>query len=254
MNKEYLIRTIIIDDEEPARNELRYLLEQISDIKIVLETDNSTNLLSYIEKYQPHIVFMDIEMPQENGLKLAQKIIEDNLSPLIIFATAHEEFALKAFDLNAVDYILKPFSLKRITKCIEKVRTLLQNPVILRKPEGTNSQDQYNNKTKLALECNGKVVIINVNDIITAFCEEGQLLIHTKNKVYHSNMTLNELQMRLNNHFFRSHRAYLVNIEKILEVIPWFNGSLNLVMEGVENFEVPVSRHQAPKLKKIFGL
>lgn len=253
MNQGHPIRTILIDDEEPARDELRFLLEQIPDIKIVVETDNAADLMYYIEKYQPHIVFLDIEMPEENGLKLAQKIIDNNLSPLIIFATAHEEFALKAFELNAVDYILKPFSLKRIMKCIEKVRILLQNSVVLQKAEISSGYEQYN-KNKLALEYNGKVVIINVIDIIAAYCEEGQVVIYTKNRVYHSNMALNDLQERLGGHFFRTHRAYLVNIEKILEAIPWFNGTLNLVMDGMDNFEIPVSRHQAPKLKKIFGL
>lgn len=247
------IRAVIIDDEEPARNELRYLLEQIPNITIVFEAENSMELLNNIEKLQPHIIFIDIEMPKENGLQLSQRIREKNFSSFIVFATAHEEFALRAFDLNAVDYILKPFSLRRIAQCITKVRAFMQNPSAISKSAFETSQEPFN-KNKLPIEHNGKVVLINVNDIISACCEDGQLLIYTNNKVYSTNMTLNELQMRLDNRFFRSHRAYLVNTEKIAEVIPWFNGTLNLIMDGIGHLKIPVSRQQAPKLKKLFGL
>lgn len=253
MSNEPVIRVAIVDDEEPSRDELRYLLEQIPGITIVLEAESSMELLNNIERIQPHIIFLDIEMPKDNGLKLAQTIYDKKLSIFIIFATAHEEFALKAFELNAIDYILKPFSLKRVMQCIERMRTLLQSSLDVHKPEVESIRKQFN-RNKLALEYNGKTIIINVDDIIIACCEEGQLLIYTKNKIYNSSMALNELQMRLDTRFFRSHRGYLVNTEKITEVIPWFNGTLNLVMDGINTFEVPVSRQQATKLKKIFGL
>lgn len=245
MNAIEQIRAVIIDDEEPARNELRYLLEQIPNINIVLEAENSQELLNSMERLHPHIIFIDIEMPKENGLQLSQIIREKNSTCFIVFATAHEEFALKAFDLNAVDYILKPFSLKRISQCITKVLGFIQSAPATGIPV---------NKNKLPIEHNGKVVLINIDDIISACCEDGQLLIYTNNKIYYSNMALNELQMRLDNRFFRSHRAYLVNTEKISEVIPWFNGTLNLIMDDARHMEIPVSRHQAPKLKQMFGL
>jgi DNA-binding LytR/AlgR family response regulator len=249
------IRVMIIDDEEPARSELRYLLGKFQEIDIVGEFSSGESALEAIPALNPHLAFMDIEMSGMNGMQTVEKINITSVVPLVVFATAHEEFAVKAFELNAVDYLLKPFSEKRVSKCIEKVRMLLAESTssIVDKKRVSNKQLSYSLQ-KLAIENNGKASVINTKDIIAAYCTEGQLSIRTADKCYYSNMPLHDLQSRLDEHlFFRTHRAYLVNIEKIREIIPWFNGTYNLTLEGLSE-EIPVSRQQVPKLKKLFGL
>lgn len=255
MTQNLVIRAMVIDDEEPARSEIKYLLEQHTDVCVVCEAGNYQDALAAIRQCRPHLVFLDIEMPGMNGIHVAEKITEI-LQPFIVFATAHEEFALKAFDLNAVDYLLKPFAARRVEQCINKVRSLLaaRAPVAVSSTSNGSAPPDYC-RQKLAIEQNGKVQIINTADIIAAGSSEGQVTIYAVPKNYQVNMTLQDLQTRLDeNQFFRSHRGYLVNLEKIREVIPWFNGTYNLVMEGLAGMEIPVSRPQAPKLRKMFGL
>lgn len=249
------IRVMIVDDEEPARSELKYLLESFHEIEIVGEFSSGDAVINAISALNPHLIFMDIEMAGLNGIQTAEKMNATQIVPLLVFATAHEAFAVKAFDLNAVDYLLKPFSAKRVAKCIEKVRALLQEAVQTNssKRAGELSAVPYSLQ-KLAIEHNGKASVIDTKDIIAVYCAEGQLAIRTVNKCYYSNMSLQDFYSRLDEQlFFRTHRAYLVNIEKIREIIPWFNGTYNLILDGLIE-EVPVSRQQVPKLKKIFGL
>ncbi len=251
----HTIRIMIIDDEEPARSELKYLLEQFPEVDIVGEFSSGESAINAIQSLNPHLAFMDIEMSGLNGMQTVEKLNAANVVPLVVFATAHEEFAVKAFELNAVDYLLKPFSEKRVAKCIEKVRMLLAESIPA--TPITKQTDDYlppYSLQKLAIEHNGKASVIDTKDIIAAYCTEGQLSIRTATKCYYSNMPLQDLHARLDKHlFFRTHRAYLVNIEKIREIIPWFNGTYNLMLDGLTE-EVPVSRQQVPKLKKLFGL
>lgn len=253
-----VIRAIIIDDEQHAREELEYLLLQHDGVQVVYQTGNSKEVLAAIEQYQPHLVFLDVRMPGIDGLQTAERILESQYSPLIVFATAHEEFAVKAFEINAVDYLLKPFSAKRVNRCIERIRTLLGGVVQVdqrRLDAMISFIASVNPRRRLAIELNGKSVIIDEKDLVLAYCSEGQLVIHAQDKRFISNMTLQDLQLKLDDTlFFRSHRAYLINVEKIREVIPWFNGTYNLVLEGLPNMEIPVSRQHAPKLKKMFEL
>ncbi|MGI6093779.1 MAG: response regulator transcription factor [Veillonellaceae bacterium] len=254
MSTSMTIRAMIVDDEEHARNELRYLLAEYPDVEIISQSSNCSEALRVIDKLTPHLVFMDIEMPGMNGLKAAKKIAAAEFPPLIVFATAHEEFAAKAYEIDAVDYLLKPFSSKRVNRCIKRVRNLLTNRLNV-SSHYLSSINSQPSKQKLAIENNGKASIIDINDIILACCVDGQVAIYTNDRTYYSNMTLHELQVRLKYQpFFRSHRSYLVNIEKIREVIPWFNGTYNLVLEGMPRMEVPVSRQHAGCLKKIFNL
>ncbi len=249
------IRVMIVDDEEPARSELRFLLENLREVEIVGEFSSGEATIKAIPSLNPHLIFLDIEMAGLNGIQTAEKINPNHIVPLLVFATAHEEFAVKAFELNAVDYLLKPFSAKRVAKCIEKVQVLLQEAMqpSPKKRETDLPAPSYTLR-KLAIEHNGKASVIDTKDIIAAYCNEGQLSIRTSDKCYYSNMPLQDLHSRLDERlFFRTHRAYLVNIEKIREIIPWFNGTYNLILEGLTE-EIPVSRQQVPKLKKIFGL
>lgn len=250
-----LIRAVIVDDEAPARSELRYLLEQHPDLCVVSEAANSQEALAAVRQSSPHLVFLDVEMPGASGVEIAEQILETR-QPLLVFATAHEEFALKAFELNAVDYLLKPISPRRLEQCVDRVRNLLAaRSTITGRPDIAARESAAPPRNKLAIEHGGKTAIICVHDIIAASSAEGQVNIYTPGKVYHAAMTLQELQGRLDETlFFRSHRGCIVNLEKIREVVPWFNGAYNLVLEGLSGVDFPVSRQQAPKLRKIFNL
>lgn len=251
----FIIRVVLVDDEEHARNELKYLLDQYPNVQTVCQASNYQEALNSIQEYRPHLVFMDIEMPGISGIKLAEKILDNDFSPLLVFATAHEEFALKAFELDAVDYLLKPFSAKRLDRCINRVRNLLLRSYSVGVKNNSALTIGNAPKQKLAVENNGKATILDIKDIILACCSDGQVIIYTGNKSYQSNMAMHELQSRLEPYnFFRSHRAYLVNTEKIREIIPWFNGTYNLILEGLCNMEIPVSRQQAVHLKRMFDL
>ena len=253
-----IIRAMIVDDEPHAREELEYLLLQNDDVEVVYKTGNPKDVLRALETVKPHLVFLDIRMPGIDGMQTAEKIAESEFSPLIVFATAHEEFAVKAFEVNAADYLLKPFSAKRVNQCIERIRAQLVDAVEVDHRDLETLVQMINGSNplkKLAVEFNGKVSIIDEKDVALAYCSEGQLVIHTTDRRLTSNMSLQDLQLKLDDKlFFRSHRAYLVNIEKVREIIPWFNGTYNLILDGLPNFEVPVSRQQSPKLKKLFGL
>ena len=253
------IRVIIIDDEIHARDELQYLLEQDPEVYVISKFCSYQEAAETLKCERPHLIFMDIEMPGISGIKAAEEIVNMDMDrlPLLVFATAHEEFALKAFELDAVDYLLKPFSAKRVAKSIDRVRRLMNQSSVVELKKNKimdKSPDHTYNKTKLAIEHNAKATIVDTNDIIMACYCEGQLKIYTQEQKYQCNMPLQDLQARLDERcFFRSHRAYIVNIEKVREIVPWFNGTYNLTMDGL-SVEVPVSRQQAPKLKKIFGL
>jgi len=252
MNKPFSIRAMIVDDEEPARSELKYLLEKHSDVEIVGEASNYKDAIETIRHCQPHLLFLDIELPGMSGINFATKVME-NMELLIVFATAHEEFAVKAFELNAVDYLLKPFSPKRLELCIGKVRSLLaaRIPATLNFSVPKSTSQLCN---KLAIEQNGRTHLISTEKIIAVCSSEGKVSVITAQKVYQVNMTLQDLQLRLGDQFFRCHRGFLVNLEAITEIIPWFNGTYNLVLDGLVNIEIPVSRQQASKLKILFNL
>ena len=248
------IKVMVVDDEEPARSELKFLLEQIADVQIIGECKSGEEAVIAAPTLNPQLIFMDVEMPGLCGIKAAEKIIAGEITPLFVFATAHEEFALKAFDLDAVDYLLKPISAKRVEKCIEKVRNLLSGTVACGAKRYDEEPVYAYSLQKIAIEHNGKASVIDTKDIVAAYCAEGQLTIHTASKCYHTNTSLQELHSRLDERlFFRTHRAFLVNVEKIKEIIPWFNGTYNITLSGYEG-EIPVSRQQVPKLKKLFGL
>lgn len=256
---QHKIRVLIVEDEQYARDELEYLLSGYTDIQIVGKLGSAKDILGFVQHSQPHLIFLDIRMPGVDGIQAAEKLGELPLPPFIVFATAHEEFAVKAFEMNAVDYLLKPFSAKRVSHCVERVRRQLNASLLIGEREiETFSEEKppmHNLKGKLAVEENGRAVILDTDKILFSCCSDGELLIYTMEKVFKSTLSLQDLQSRLDEGlFFRAHRAYLVNVEKIREIIPWFNGTYNLILEGLPEKEIPVSRQHAVKLRKMFGL
>ena len=256
------LRCIIVDDEPPAIDELNYILTQIEDVEVVASAGTASEAVAAVKKLQPDVVFLDIHMPRHDGFSIAEEISRYDDPPLIIFATAYDQYAVQAFDKGSLDYVLKPFSKKRIHKAILRAqKTLLNRNQIIRRNdlnklveiiEGTR-----NIFSRLPAEKKGHVFLLDPVDIMFCKAEEKKVLIYTQNDqfVCQSGYSLEELGKRFKFHsFFRTHRSYLVNLEHVRKIIPWFKGRYLLVMADGDNTEVPVSRRQTKDLKTQLGL
>lgn len=259
------LKALIVDDEYPARQELRFALSGFEDIEIVGEATNAQEALALVKALDYHVLFLDISMPGMSGLELGAAIQDLPRQPLIIFITAYDEYAVRAFEVNAVDYLLKPVEPGRLKKAIDKVMKVYQESAAPGESTAEGEFTNGNNKTpptpanqikidRIPAEKQGKTVLVAESDIFYAFTEQDYIYIKTYNDKLFTRFTLKELEARLNSSiFFRTHRCYLVNLHKVREIIPFFNGTYNLVVEDKENTEVPVSRAQAKKLRKILG-
>jgi DNA-binding LytR/AlgR family response regulator len=259
------LKALIVDDEYPAREELRHALNKIQDVEIVGEATNAQEALALIKALDYHVLFLDISMPGMSGLELGAVIQELPRRPLIVFVTAYDEYAVSAFEVNAVDYILKPLEPNRLKKAIDKVIKIIRETGYLHGADVVKAEREAEAKTtlppnqirieRIPAEKQGKTILVAESDIIYAFTEQDYVYIKTFNNKLFTRFTLKELEARLNpNVFFRTHRCYLVNLHKVKEIVPFFNGTYNLTVDDQETSEVPVSRAQAKKLKKILGL
>lgn len=248
------LKALIIDDEYPAREELRFMLSRFENIEIVGEATNATEALALIKALDYQILFLDVSMPGMNGLELGAVIQELARQPYVIFITAYDEYALKAFEVNAVDYVLKPVEEQRLKKAVDKVFKLYQEV----NPPGLAGQllpaGEEIKIDRIPAEKLGKTILLNTGDIFFAFTEQDYVYLKTFEDKLLTRFTLKELAARLGAQmFFRTHRCYLVNLHKVKEIVPFFNGTYNLLLEDKQHSEVPVSRTQARKLRKILG-
>lgn len=250
------LKVIIVDDELPARRELSYLLNNyFSDkIEIISEGEHGLSAVKKIKELKPDVVFLDINMPGISGLEVANITLKFDPEILIVFVTAFDDFALKAFELHAVDYLVKPFELPRIEKSITR---------LLQEKEKINNQNLHDIITKInndvhpkfnkvPCEDTGKILLFKPEDIYYCSVEDGKTFIFTKDKKYRTFYTLNDLEEKLS--FFRAHRSFLVNLDYIHIIEPWFHSSYRLIMDNERKTEIPVSRIQSKKLKELLEL
>ena len=249
MNK---YKVLIVDDELLMCEELRCLIKQFKDIEVIGECYDGDSALEMIDKKQPDIVFLDIQMPETSGLTVANILRERNqLSPVIIFATAYDNFALNAFALNAVDYILKPFDEVDVGRALEKARHYLPQsahmPIYDDKLEKAPVYPQ-----KFSFENKGKMDIIDNENIQMVYAKDRMVYIQTLDGItYTGKLTLLEFEKLLDpNHFFRCHRNYIVNLKCIVQLNPWFNRGYMLTLRGSKEMEVQVSRNFVNGLRK----
>jgi two-component system, LytTR family, response regulator LytT len=247
-----LLRTFIVDDEAPARRELRYLLEQVQAVEVVGEAANGTAALKGIRETRPQLVFLDIMMPGLSGLELAQFLAELPERPLLVFATAFDSYALQAFEVDALDFLCKPLTLERVARTVAKARKAVAPEAAL---PGPHAQHPLGPCRKVILYRGETIVPTSAERIILARAVEGEVFAHVIDGRYRIRGTLNELEQKLAAAgFVRTHRSFLVNINHVSEVIPWFNGSFKLIMGDRERSEVPVSRYHVKELKRHFDL
>ncbi|MGO4886269.1 LytR/AlgR family response regulator transcription factor [Anaerobacillus sp. MEB173] len=235
------IRTVIIDDEPFSRDELKFLLERFPEIEVVAEADSGERGLEMIMTKEPDVIFVDIEMPQMSGLDLARTIQNMKKVPLIIFATAYPDFAVKAFRVEAVDYLLKPFDDEQLNETMSRIRERLH---------GSEKTENADSVAKLAVDDNGRFVFLSPNEIFYLFREERETIICTKERNFSSKLSMKELEEKLKGYpFFRTHKSYLVNLNAVEQLIPWFNGAYQLKVVGRKD-DIPVSRNYVKALRE----
>jgi two-component system, LytTR family, response regulator len=255
------INTLIIDDEKPARDELAFLLKGFPEINVVGQGKNGLEAVSLIKEHNPDLVFLDVQMPGLDGFGVIKKLVERKLRvPHIVFATAYDNYAVHAFEVNAVDYVLKPFDKGRLAKAIQRAKKMVEahaSPVErLESLMGQLSTAKSAQPVKLLVKSQGRLFLLDAEDMVYAAIEDGVITIYGKDSDGNSNFrTIEELQASLDPEvFWRAHRSYLVNINSIKEVVPWFKSSYMLKMNDKKQSEVPVSRAQTKRLRELLKL
>jgi two-component system LytT family response regulator/two-component system response regulator LytT len=252
-----------VDDEQLARDELAYLLKNGGEVDVVAQGKNGLEAVSLIKEHNPDLVFLDVQMPGLDGFGVIKKLLDKKVPlPKIVFATAFDQYAVKAFEVNAVDYLLKPFDKKRVAQSVQRARTK-QESGILPAEKIDNLvrmlEMQKPQLSKILLKSVGRMLLVDQREICYASIEDGVITVVTAGLSGiegHSNCrTLEELLDSLDpNLFWRAHRSFLVNINRIREVVPWFKSSYQLRMDDKKQTEVPVSRAQTKRLRELFGL
>ena len=254
------ISTIIVDDEQLSREELSYLLKSLGDIEVVAQGTNGVEAIQLIREHNPELVFLDVQMPGLDGFQVIKKLVDKKHPlPQIVFATAFDQYAVRAFEVNAVDYLLKPFDKKRVAQSVEKARQKISGPTPTDRLESLINlleQQQKPQQQKVLLRSAGRLILVDQKDICFATIDEGVITVATSSMEGHSNCrTLEELLESLDpNLFWRAHRSHVVNINRIKEVLPWFKSSYQLRMDDRKHSELPVSRAQTKRLRELFGL
>jgi DNA-binding LytR/AlgR family response regulator len=247
------MRVIVADDEELARDELIYLLERHADVVIVGEAVNGSEVLEEISRLEPDVVFLDIQMPQVDGLMAAKEIIHLKKPPYLVFATAYVCHAFEAFSLEAVDYLLKPFAPERVESTVQRLRKLVMKPQltmdVLADALGSLQRQTSGNFKRIAVSNENHTLFVDPDQIVYIFREDRDVWICMADSRYRCNYSLHELEEKLKGFsYFRPHRGYLVNLHYVGAITPWFNGAYQLIMKDQAKSVIPVSRSQVKAL------
>ena len=246
---------IIADDEQLAREELKFLLDQIGDVEVVAVAGNGLEALDAIERLDPALAFLDIQMPGLDGLSVVRRLREQNIEPPhVIFSTAYEQFAVEAFRLEAMDYLLKPVERERLEETISRARRVVADRII--EPALQASPRSNPAFTKLLLRSGTRNLIVDPQELIYATIDSGVITLVTPQAEGQSSFrTLEELLGSLDpDVFWRAHRSFVVNINRIREVVPWFKSTYQLKMDDKKASEIPVSRIQSRRLREMLNL
>ncbi len=259
------INTIIVDDERPARDELAFLLKAFPEVNVVAQGKNGLEAVALVKEHDPDLVFLDVQMPGLDGFGVIKKLVERKLRmPQIVFATAYDHYALQAFEVSAVDYVLKPFDKSRVAKAIERAKKMveahtspvqrLETLVSQLGAEGPGRRAPH--PIKLLVKSQSRMILIDADDMIYASIQDGAITIYSRDTEGVSNYrTVDELAEMLDpGVFWRPHRSYLININHIKEVVPWFKSSYMLKMDDKRASEIPVSRAQTKRLRELLKL
>jgi two-component system response regulator LytT len=250
------ISAVLVDDEQLAREELSYLLKEFADIEVLATARNGLEAIKLIENLEPDVVFLDVQMPGLDGLGVIQQLREKNVPlPHFILATAYDQYALEAFRLDALDYLLKPIEKERLALSIERARKAVAEKARTPQPEAAPVKPGAQ-RTKLLVKSSNRNFIVDAQDLVYATIDDGLITVVATSVEGESNYrTIEELQSNLDpDTFWRVHRSFLVNIHRIKEVIPWFKSSFQLRMDDKKQTEIPVSRVQTKRLRALLKL
>jgi two-component system LytT family response regulator/two-component system response regulator LytT len=258
------LRVLVVDDEQLARDELCYQLGQLSEVEVVAQAGNGIEALSAADRHDPDLVFLDIQMPGLSGFEVARRLLEreEQQLPALVFVTAFDQYAIEAFEVNAVDYLLKPVDAARLEQALARARRRLSSD---RAPDPVNDQierivrmmaNRQIRRDQVAVKVGDRFLLVQAEEIIYASLADESINIVTGQVAGTSNYrTLDELQARLDpDVFWRVHRSHLVNINKIKEIVPWFSRNYILRMKDAKSTEIPVSRAQTKRLREYLKL
>ena len=257
------LSALIVDDEQLARDELAYLLKNAGEVNVVAQGKNGLEAINLIKEHNPDLVFLDVQMPGLDGFGVIKKLLDKKVPlPKIVFATAFDQYAVKAFEVNAVDYLLKPFDKKRVAQSLQRARAQQEAGALPADRIETlvkMIESQKQPASKILLKTSGRMFLVDQRDICYAWIEDGVITVVTGGAGSMEGetncRTLEELLASLDEKlFWRAHRSYLVNINRIREVVPWFKSSYQLRMDDRKQTEIPVSRAQTKRLRELFGL
>ena len=276
------LTAVIVDDESLARQELRYLLERTGDVTIVAEASNGIEAVQVVRTSAPDALFMDVQMPGLDGFGVLKQLVGDGRlrMPEVVFATAFDHYAVRAFEVNAIDYLLKPFEERRVALAVQKLRSRalgnaapsaetrsdtvpqagaeerLESLLKLLQEQAAANTAPRSRPGKVVLRAGQRLLLADQHDICFASIAEGIISVVTPAMEGLSNVrTLEELSDQLDAEtFWRAHRSYLVNIQHIREVVPWFKSSYLLRMDDRGKTEIPVARAQVKRLRELFNL
>ncbi|HTT66303.1 MAG TPA: LytTR family DNA-binding domain-containing protein [Bryobacteraceae bacterium] len=252
------LTTVIVDDEQLACDELAYLLRDFPEIEVVATARNGLEAVQLIRKNEPDLVFLDVHMPGQDGMSVVRELRESGVElPHFIFVTAYDQYAVEAFRLEAMDYLLKPVDKARLAETMDRARRSAQE----KKAAAPGAPAPLSpapppHRTKLLIRNANRNFIVDAQDVIYATIDNGLITLVATNVEGHSNYrTIEDLQANLDKDtFWRVHRSFLVNIHKIKEVVPWFKSSYQLRMDDRKHTEVPVSRVQTKRLRELLKL
>jgi len=261
------LRTVVVDDEQLAREELCFLLEQCGGVEILGRAANGVEGLRLVGEHQPDLLLLDVQMPGLNGFEVAHRLMDASLLPNLVFVTAYDQYALDAFKVNAVDYLLKPVDADRLEETLERVRRRVDAEhrakgavgrdelermlrAVAERPKEPRTQDQF------AIRAGERFMLVTADEIVHASMVDEAIVVVTNTVSGTSNYrTLDELSARLDpSVFWRVHRSHLVNITKIKEIVPWFSRNYILKMRDPKATEIPVSRAQTRRLREYLKL
>lgn len=258
------LRTLVCDDEQLAREELCFLLEQAGDVDIVGQAGDGPSAMRLAGELKPDLLFLDVQMPGLTGFEVARRLVQADVTPHIIFVTAFDQYAVDAFTVNAVDYLLKPVDLDRLEQALDRVRRRVVPEPASKMPLAPEDlekvieavQARQGRRDQLALRVGERFILVHADEIVHASLVDDAILVVTNSVSGTSNYrTLDELSARLDaTVFWRVHRSHLVNITKIKEIVPWFSRNYLLKMKDQKNTEIPVSRTQTRRLREYLQL
>lgn len=246
------IKVVIVEDEQISSDELKYIISKNTSIKVIGQPSDGLTALEVIKDVNPDIIFIDINIPGKNGIELAEEIKAILPETILIFSTAYDTYAIKAFELKVYDYILKPYDEIKISETLNSALDAIKSRNEIKISQILNTLSLNQQFKKIPCEICGKITLIEIDKICFCFSNNEKNYVRTYKDTYYTTKTLHELSEKTN--FFRCHKSYIVNLEKVKQIYSWFNGTYKLIMDDYEKSEIPVSRTHVKDLKNILGI